>query len=204
MSSESVRQRAEEVVSLLRQALDQERLAALIDQPIDRAAAACLRECDGGQSARTLQGMTAALVRAVYADALPCRREIPDSDARDEAYALLEHGYSGSRTGGYDEALLDAADSTQPGVELVVAWMADALKERRRASYTRWVIARHVDPADWNMKCALASILAEQCKKYLPPELQSCPKEQLSDCAVDLLLLDLATGHQLQQARAGA
>lgn len=200
MSSSCARTRAARVVSELKRLLDETRLAAVIDEPIDRVAEALRHECAEANVVAGLHEVAARFVQRLHAEALPGKRELSAAQALDEAIALLERGYAGRAANSYFEAVLDATDESHAGIELVLARMADAVKAQRRALYVRWLIARHVDPADWELRCSLASLLLERCKLFLPPQLQACSPEQLADLAIDLLLSDLATANQLRQA----
>lgn len=200
MSSRCARTRAEQVVAELQRLLDEARLAAVIDEPIDRVAEAFQHECVGVTSVADLHEVVGRFVQRLHAEALPGKRTLSESQALGEAIALLERNYAGQGANGYFEAVLDARDESGAGIGLVLSKMADAMKVQGRALYVRWLIARHVDPTDWELKCSLAALLVEQCSLSLPPQLQACPCEQLADLAIDLLLSDLATASQLRQA----
>ena len=101
---------------------------------------------------------------------------------------------------GYDDAVLDAADPEQPGLELVLTRMTDLMKSRQRERYHRWIAARHIDPVDWGTKCAMAHILLERCRHRLPTTLRECSPPQMADHVLELLTLDLGTDHQVDRA----
>jgi len=194
-SSSCARARAEQVVAELSQLLNEARLAAVIDEPIGRVSEAFARERVAVASVADLHEVVAQFMQRLHAEALPGHRSLPVPQALDEAIALLEQGANG-----YFESVLDATDESSGGIELVLARMADAMKVQGRTLYVHWLIARHVDPTDWELKCTLAALMVERCGPFLPPQLQACPHEQLADLAVDLLLSDIATANQLRQA----
>jgi len=76
--------------------------------------------------------------------------------------------------------------------------LAEWLKQRQRRMHVRWVAVRHIDPADWRTRCAMAETLLERCRQWLPPEMQSCPPEQLADDVCESILSDLSTNGPLR------
>ena len=197
----SVRRRASEIIETVMGLLDEGFMARQFDEPIARAAESF--ECHGSvrySYAEFLQTV-ADFVRHLYEHGLPGHRRLSDSQARDEAVALLEQAYQGSDANGYEAAVVDAADPSQAGLPAIVATLAEALKERERRAHVRWVVALHIDAADWHTRCAMAAVLVERLAAYLPPEVRGCSPERLADHVSRLLLADVATGRQLQQHR---
>jgi len=184
-----------QILSRLEKLLDERHLAATIDEPIDRATKEFACAQADSKSVDGLHQVVTQFVQQLHTKALPYRHSLLASQALDETLALLER-----KTDGYIESLLDATDDSEGGIEQVVARIADLLKVERRTVYVRWVVARHIDPADWELKCAVAELVAERCRSSLPPQLLACAPEQLADLAVDLLLIDIATTRQLRQA----
>lgn len=198
--SEDVQCRAARLLEQLIALLGEEQIARLIDEPVDRALLSF--ECGGGvgYSADLFHKVVADFVRHVYATALPGRPRLSLSRAQDEAIALLERTYEGTCANGYYAAVLDAADSSQQGLSMVLARLAESIKAHRRQMYLRWVGVRHIDPADWPTKCAMAAILIGRGRSWMPPRLHRCPPEQLADNVLDLLCIDLTTNGQLPSA----
>ena len=190
--SEEVGRRAQQIVDRLTQLLDESRLCQRIDEPIDQAMAQWKHPEDLEYSHRQFHETIARCLQYVLERAEPGGRRPSLEEAHDEAVALLEHGYEGTRADGYYGAVVDAAGSSRPGLPWVLAGLADALKAHRRQIYIRWVIASHVDPADWPTRCAVAAILIARCRQWLPPELRPCRPEQLVDDLPELLSLGLA------------
>lgn len=195
--SDTVRERASQILDRLTALLDGQRLAEQIDEPIDRA----LAQFDGMQtteySAAGLHDAVAEFLRHAYRERSPGGRTLSASRARDEAVALLEEAYEGTLSNGYYAAVVDAADTTQPGLPLVLARLAESLKVLWRNRHIRAVAARHIDPADWATKCAKAAILIDRCRLDGLHPLAGCPPEQLADEVLDLLVIDLAARDQL-------
>lgn len=135
----------------------------------------------------------AGFLQHVHKQTLRPAGRISASAALDEAISILERDYHGMQASGYYGALLDAADLSQAGIELVLARLAELVKTRRRQIYVRWVAARNIDPTDWRTKCALATMLIRQCRNWMPSELKRCPAEQLADYLPELLQLHMST-----------
>ena len=188
---------AAQTIAQLEALLDEERIARQIDEPIDRATAEFSAADNSEYSWDEFLRVTGQFVQHLYEKALPCVRRLSLSQARAEAIALLEPAYQGTYADGYYGALLDAADPRQPGLHLVLARMAELVKTRQRQTYVRYEVARHIGQADWHTKCALAAVLIERCRQWMPPEFRRFPPEQVVDYVAELLAIDLATSSQL-------
>ena len=196
--SDAVQRRANRIFDLLTRLIDEEQVVRQIDQPIDQVLEDF--ECPDipvHSQARFHQVIT-DFMQHLHKKALPGSRDISSSQAHDEAMALLESQYQGSRSNGYPGAVLDAADADQPGLPLVLARLAEAVKAIQRLKYTRWAATRYLAPADWPTKCALAAILLERNRACLPLELEHYPPEQFADEIPELLKMDLALESQTQ------
>jgi hypothetical protein len=117
-------------------------------------------------------------------------------NALGEAIALLEEGYHGTSSDGYDGALLDAIDPAHPGLPLVLERMAEAIRIRCRETYVRWVIDRHITSAEWAVRCAMTALLLDRCREWMPPELRQ--PEQMVGCIPELLHIHLSMSRVLQ------
>jgi hypothetical protein len=140
----------------------------------------------------------ADFVRHVYEHGLPGRRRLSESQAHDEAVALVQQAYQAPDCDGYD-AGVDAANPCHAGLPAVLVTLAEALKVRERQAYVRWVAVRYIGAAGWDTRCAMAAVLLERLVDYLPPELLGCRPEQLADRVVKLLESDVTTDRQLQR-----
>lgn len=194
--------RVEELLDQVADLLDEQTMARQIDDPIDEALEQFGHVEHEPYSHQRFIEVTARFVHHVYEHALSPNRKLTLSQARDETVALLGRAYMGTRASGYDGAIVDAADPSGPGLELVLARIAEAIKRERHHMHTRWIESRYVDSADWPTKCAMASILIQRCREFLPPELQDCPPEQLAEDVFDLLALHLGTTSRAQAASA--
>jgi hypothetical protein len=133
-------------------------------------------------------------VQHLHARAFPQGRQYSSSQARDEAVALLEQAYHGAFATGHEAALADATKPAYAGLAQVLLAVAQIVKTRERSRYIRWILARHIDPSDWRMNCALAQVLLDRCRGRLPARLQSCQPEYLVDDLPELLAVSLAAG----------
>lgn len=137
--------------------------------------------------------LIAKFVQRLYAGTVFCKRRLSLAQAHDEAIALLEQAYAQMGDNGYDDAVLDAADPSHEGLQVVLAMMAEWIKAHRRETYRHWVLARHIDPSDWRAKCAIAKILIDHWREWMPPELCRLSLGQLTDAIPELLSIHLAT-----------
>ncbi len=196
--SDAAHNRAFEIVRRVTALLNEDVIAQLVDEPIDAVLEEFGSVDDWAWSLQGFHRTIAEFVRHLYERAIPCRRKLSLAQAHDEAIALLEQGYRQMGGNGYDNAVLDAADPSQSGLLVVLAAIAEGLKEHERETHLRWVLARHIDPADWRTKCAIAAILTGRCREWVPPELCRLSSEQLADSIPALLAIDLATNDHLE------
>ena len=189
-STEARYQGALEILDRLAAALDVELLARQIDQPIDQATREFVFSTQANLSHRQFLEVVARFLQHLHARAFPNGRQLSMSQAHDEVVALLEQGDS---SGGYYEALLEAAEFPEEGLASVLAKVADLLKAQKRDVHVRWVVACHIDPSDWQIKCQMAAILIERCRPWLPPQVADCPPQQMADHVLELIAMDLAT-----------
>lgn len=70
--------------------------------------------------------------------------------------------------------------------------------------HMRYVESRYINSADWSTKCAMASIVIQTCREFLPADVRACPPEQLAEDVFDLLALQLATTGRLGPAHAAS
>ena len=198
-SSDSTCARANRDLDRLALLLDEGMISKQVDEPIDQAFSQFGEPDVPTYSHSQLQTAITDLVQLLYAAGAPSGRKLARSQARDEAIAILEQAYGGHAADGYHHAVLDAADPEQSGLALVLARLTDLVKARRRQMYMRWVAAHHIDPANWQTKCAMAQVLLERCRHRLPGPLRNCPPEQMADHVFELLMIDLGSEAQVSQ-----
>lgn len=197
--SDARRDHAEQTLQKVLSLLDEECLAQQIDEPIDRAARGFALTCQSRFSVAAFHQTIGQFLQRLYEKALPGQRKLPAGHAEDEALALLEGAYRGTESTGYYGALLDARDPDRGGMESVLFALAEIIKDIHRRQYFRWVLARHIDAADWPTRKAMAAVLLDRCRPWLPPQLQRSPAAQLADYVAQLLAFDMAITRGLSQ-----
>jgi hypothetical protein len=165
-NSELLPDRANRLIGQIVSMLDETRVSQRIDGPIDAASEQFQSPADMPRSRQHFNSLIAAFVTHIYRHGLACPRQLSPSQARDEALALLEQGYEGRPGKRYEAALLDA---TQAGMPMVLASLAQIIKNRERQEYARWVFARMLDPIGWDLRCAIARTLMAEWVELVPP-----------------------------------
>jgi len=191
---DSAGQLLERVTGLLADAFLQQR----IDDPIDEALASFQCPQASERTQREFHRVIGEFLMHVRKQVLTGAKESALLNALGEAIALLEEGYHGTYSDGYDGALQDAIDPVHPGLRLVLERMAEAIRIRCRETYVRWVIDRHITSANWAVRCELTALLMVCCREWMPPDLRRCPPEQLVGCIPDLLHIHLSISRALQ------
>ena len=153
---------------------------------------------ESGFSHKQFHQVTADFIKFLYEKAFLAGGKLTLSQAHDEAIALLEQSYQGTYINGYDGALLDASDPKQPGTSLVLQRMVDLIKARQRQKYINWVVSRHIDPADWHLKCSIAELLIKRNRELLPPEIGQSYPGRWADRIVELFMLIKDIHNQLR------
>lgn len=191
--SDATYNRAFEILQRVTTLLDEEVIAQLVDEPIENVLAEFETIDNWTWSHEKFHQIIAKFVQRLYAGTVFCQRRLSLAQAHDEAIALLEQAYAQMGGDGYDNAVLDAADPSHEGLQVVLTMMAEWIKAHRRETYRHWVLARHIDPSDWRAKCAIAKILIDHCREWMPPELCRLSLGQLTDAIPELLSIHLAT-----------
>jgi hypothetical protein len=184
---------AERVLTHIEAALDDARIEHLIDAPIDRTFESFELDPEhpAGDapehpfSVEHFHDAAARFVRHLTREGLPLGQELTDPESEAEAFRLLER-YEGDAGVGYEAALLDALER---GVDWVLASLAETLKAEARERHTRCILDRYLDPADWELLCAVTEILASRLQDYLPPDVARLPTAQLARSWQTLLVM---------------
>ena len=200
--SESRRRHATQIIERITALLDETHLIRIIDEPIDAAAETHQCHVEVPESHRQFHDLISEFVFHVYKHAQACPRQLTRSQSRDEAVALLEPAYAGTHTNGYHAALLDATDTSQGGMGIVLSRLADIIKSGLRQDYRGWVFAHFIDPADRRVKCDVAALLLEQCSPRSAVQRVSFYPEQFVDHIPELLDTVLIAQQFEQQASA--
>ena len=161
--------------------LDEARVRNEVDEPIDAAVATFSFEEVQAASHRRFHQVISGFVQHVYRHGVEPHQELSSAQASAEAIALLERGYCGAQGRGYDAALVDAASLRHDGLSLVLAQLAEIIKDDERRKYTHWVFAASLDPLAWSDRCRIAELLLDRLRPFLTPQLQRCVAVQLVD-----------------------
>ena len=198
-SPDELRHRAEVTLRALREELDERRFARDVDEPVDRALATFRFDWRTPPSIDQFHRVIGALVTHVYARGLTTAHVLSPTQATAEAIELLEVAYQGTHEVGYDGALLDAITERGSGIDTVLAQLAEIIKLRQRHRCRQWAIARHLDPLDWPLHCAIVAVILEQRRAAGDLALAVYRAEQLVDDIPELLDSELRAEAMLDQ-----
>ncbi|NQU41786.1 hypothetical protein HQ520_00775 [bacterium] len=199
-NGDSPQHRAVEALHRVSALMDEGRMTRHIDEPIDKAVEAFVYDEDREYSHDYFHETIPNFVQYLYEKAIRLGRILSQSQAHDEAVALLERWYQGTRQNGYDGAVLDAAAPHGAGIGLVLARLAEILKARERQKYLRWIVVRHIEWADWSTRCAMARILVGRCYEVLSARIRNYPPCFFAEDVYELLILDISTTAELQRS----
>lgn len=189
MNSELLLQaRAERLLASLRRYVDQDYLARHIDEAIERAAARFRYHATDVVSHSRFHEVVARFVAHIYGKGLPSRVRLTLAQAHDESLALIDQLYEGTHARGHDAAVLDARRGDPQGLEMVLVRLTEALKLRARRMHLRHLFASLLDPADWELRCHIATRLMDQARVWLPEYMAGCNGEQFADEIPALLI----------------
>lgn len=196
-SSDPDNEAASELLTLLTDLLAEETLRHRIDEPVD-AALAEYKHPETSECSQEVFHRNVADLLVHLRDRAWATGKGRAAASLDDAISLLEREYRGTYFDGYDGALQDTVDPSLPGLELVLARMAEAVKTQCRRTYIQWIMGRYVTCADYDTRCSLTALLMDRCREWLPQELQRCPPEQMVGCIPELLSIELSMRRGVQ------
>ena len=132
-------------------------------------------------------------VQSVYKYGVRVKQEITKDQARSIAYMILENGYIGMNSSGFNAAYLDAINKEIEGFELVLSKMTEIFTSMEHAKHVRWVYESRLGHLDWETKCSIGQLLLKRMEPYLPNDLARCLPAQIADHLEDLLNLMIAS-----------
>ena len=191
--------RAQEILDSLAAELDEAHLHRNIVVRIDDAVSRFPRRDGSCQSQRDLLQATGRFVGHLYRYGLHPPQALTPDQARAEAVSLLERAYRSAGDAGYEAALLDAVGSDGPGLVVVLAQIAEAVKLRERQRHERWVCTKYLIPCGWNTRCRIAEQLLAYYGPFLPQRIREADPAQWADDIPDLLGVDSGTDAQLDR-----
>lgn len=184
---------AENALERILALLDETRVRNEIDEPIDAAVAAFGFEEEPSVSHRRFHQIVSGFVQHVYRHGVAPHQELSSAQASAEAIALLEGSYRGAQARGYDAALLDAVNPRHSGTDVVLAQLAEIIKDNERRKYTHWVFATSLGGLAWSDRCRVAEHLLNRLQPFLTPQLQRCIAAQLVDEIPALIVTHLSS-----------
>ena len=112
----------------------------------------------------TFSEVIAGFIQQVYLHGLSVPRQLAQPQALGEAIDLLA-GYRVDDADGYEAAYVEAMN---PGNDytLVISFLAEAIRQRERLIYTRWVFASHL-AGDFEARCRIAEALLRRWAPFL-------------------------------------
>lgn len=199
MTSFDDQQVASTVIDRIVELLAEQRLRQTIDDPLDAAASSFRLEEQPDITHVLFQRAIGDFVAQVFEHGPALPQRLSPQQARAEAIALLDAGYQGAHSSGYEAALLDAMDPALDGMMLVLAQLTETIKTLERQKYTRWVFTETLAPLDWRSRCRIAEVLLDRLQAFLPPDLLRCTAAQLADEIPALIITDLGTNAPFQR-----
>lgn len=185
-SSDAVYAQAVRTLARVMARLSPGALTGLIDNPIDRAAESFEWPPAPG-SVKDVLPAAARFLQHLSREALSHNQQLSLLYAQDDVIALLDGGGDDPAKGGYAGALLETLGSGPPDWSGLAARITEALKMRLHQRYVRWAIESEIDPAGWDLRCALTAILIERMRAYLPREITEGPPERWAGQLTTLL-----------------
>lgn len=183
--------------------LDNERIHRRVHEQIERAVATFAYRQRQPASHDAFHKRVTLFVRHVYELGFSPPHLLSAAQAGDEAIALLQASYDGTRSGGYDAALRTGVDPPHNGIEFVLARMGEIIHEQRQRIYKRWVFSTCIESLSWSDRCRAAELLLRRLRPFLSPQLQRCSGDQLADEIPALLDAHLESDAQLRHMAGG-
>jgi len=183
-------QQAARVVETICSRLDENLIAQLVDEPIDRAVQSFRFWWEPPFDPVPFHRLIGRLVAHLHRYDSLTRTLAPSESMADEAVDLLAQHYQGAYEPGYDGALLDTVFQPAPpqeGIDGVLEGLAEIMKARRRKEYVDSVFAQHLDPLDSAMRRAIATHIVDRYGLDLSDELALCDCLKLAERVRDLI-----------------
>lgn len=191
------------LVEVLIAALREDHLHAVVDLPIDRVAAGF--QCSGPRntriSTRDLLAAAGTLVQRIYRHGIRPARQLTREQAVAEAIQIIEEGYQSVACRGFSAFMLDGR-APDPGPEGVLLSLAGIVKAREREKYRASLIARILDPLDWDERVRATARLRSLLSERLPEDVRCQTAGILATAFRDLL--DLRVGVMDELSRMGS
>jgi len=195
------RNNAEQIVGEVLALLDEERMAACLDAPIDHALSTFAQNAETPLGHSGFLHAISQMVLHVFQESHLCLF-FPETLACGEAIHILELTYRGASPNGYESAYLEAMNPQQ-GIESVLSQMVEGLKALQRRKYVHWVFTTRIVSRDWKTRCQIVEAMKRQWQRVLPLRLLEVPSEELANEIPSLILIIREAQTILKQLCAG-
>ena len=197
MNSE-IKKRARETVETITAKLDYSLIKSQFDEPVDEAARRFTYKTSCPVTHKTFHKVIAEFVTHIYDKGLNVRW-ILSGEPLGQAINLLEKHYSSTYGRGYTAAVLDAGETCEGGIDVVLNQLAEVIKDIERSKHIKAVFAVNIDLTDWHLKCEIVSILLDEYKSFLPEHLLRCKPWELVNEIPTIIYKYICSESALQQ-----
>ncbi len=159
-----------ELINEIFDTLNEEKLQAIITNPINRAVNDFTIQPEGVDNHQEFIKTVGDFFQHLYKHGLRVPRYLTETEAREEALWFLEKNYKGEKHQGYDAAFEDAVCNRRPGLTSVLGQIAAIIKDHERENYIYWILTRYIDPSDWHLRMQLAEEYLKRYGKFWPEE----------------------------------
>ena len=180
-----------DIIERVLERLDEKHLSRLIDEIVDRAAAAFDYGTAGKMTHSAFIKLTGQCVSDIYENAALRRLSGPYAEA--EALALLANGYPNTSGDGFSAAYLDSIDD----IVTVLVNLAEIIKTEMRSRYIRWVCRHYLAGLSWPLKSDLVDRVKSRWP-FLPESIQGLPSGQLANHIDELMITVATTQHAVE------
>jgi len=189
---------ARKTVETITAKLDRSLIKSQFDEPIDEAARQFTHKAGCPISHNEFHKIITEFVVWVYDKGLNARWMI-SGEPIGQAINLLEKHYSSIYGRGYTAAVLDAGETQEGGIDVVLNQLAQIIKDIERSKHIKATFAVNIDPADWHLKCEIVSILLDEYKSFLPEHLLRCKPWELVNEIPAIMYRYICSESALQQ-----
>ena len=198
MMNSDIKKQARETIDLITAKLDHGLLQSRFDEPIAKVAREFDCDVQYPLTHKDFHKITADFVEQIYKEALGASWMLTDPLA--EAIFLLESGYQSPAHGpGYVGALRHANDTEGGGLPMVLADLAEFIKDIERQKYIDGVFTWYLHRCSWQVQCEIAGVLLEDYKPFIPLAMRKYVSAQLVDDIPEIIARYMASDFALQQ-----
>ena len=198
MMNSDIKKQARETIDLITAKLDHGLLQSRFDEPIAKVAREFEYQAKYPLTHKEFNKAAADFVKQIYEKALGASWMLTDPLA--EAIFLLDSGYQCPACGpGYVAALRHANDTENGGLPMVLADLAELIKDIERQKYVDGVFTWYLHRCSWELQCEIAGILLEDYEPFIPPPMRKYVSAQLVDDIPEVIARYMESDFALQQ-----